>query len=175
MVRSKTPILIISGPVGVGKTTIGHELSNSLSKGEIPHTFLDLDAVAQTYPRPSDDRFGSRLALTNLRDVWANCVLAGARNLVVARVVESADDVDGIRQVIPNSQSIVYQLEARDSILIDRIRRRELGSGFEHHRDRALELARTLRLDGPADFRVDTSDRGIQDMVEEIIRSVRWL
>lgn len=92
MAEIALPLLVISGPVGVGKTTVGNEVSNVLNRQGIAHTFIDIDSLAETYPRPPDDRFGNRLALLNLRDVWANCVAAGSRNLIVARVVEWTTD-----------------------------------------------------------------------------------
>jgi len=66
---SHVPLLIISGPVGVGKTTVAEELNSILSREGIAHTYIDLDVLAETYPRLADDRFNSRLALRNLRDV----------------------------------------------------------------------------------------------------------
>lgn len=82
--------LLISGPVGAGKSAVAAEVSEILSRRKIAHAVIDFDALAATYPRPADDPFGSRLAITNLRDVWRNAAAAGARNLVIARVLESA-------------------------------------------------------------------------------------
>ena len=95
MAAIRLPLLVISGPVGVGKTTVGNELSTSLERRRVAHTFIDLDTLAETYPRPPGDRFGNRLALLNLRDVWINCAAAGSRNLIVARVVETRDALVG--------------------------------------------------------------------------------
>lgn len=68
------PLLIISGPIGVGKTTIGQEISNLLDRQGVAHSFIDLDALTQTYPRPADNRYGYRLAFRNLRAVWITAV-----------------------------------------------------------------------------------------------------
>ena len=72
MMRYESQLLIISGPVGVGKTTTAEELSAILEGEEVDHSFVDLDGLAKTYPRPPDDRFGVRIALRNLRAVWAH-------------------------------------------------------------------------------------------------------
>ena len=80
------PLLIISGPVGVGKSTIADEVSNRLVQDGTSHSQIDLDALAECYPRPADDRFADRLALVNLRDVWRNCFATGSRDLIIAQV-----------------------------------------------------------------------------------------
>ena len=52
-------LLLISGPVGVGKTTVANELSTLLEVDGIAHTFVDLDALTYTFPRSASDAFGA--------------------------------------------------------------------------------------------------------------------
>ena len=175
MIEISIPLLVINGPVGVGKTAIGNEVSNWLSRQRISHSFVDIDALAATYPRAPDDRFGDRLALRNLRDVWANCAAAGSRNLIVARVVETQHDLEEIQRAVPGSKPLVCQLRAGDASLIERVRTRELGSGRERHETRALELAKSLPAAAPADFVVDTEGRSVPDIADEIVDRVEWV
>ncbi|MBE9028535.1 ATP-binding protein [filamentous cyanobacterium LEGE 11480] len=63
MQHPPVPVLIISGPVGVGKTSVANAVSEELIHHAIPHTFVDLDQLRYTYPRPIGDRFGSQLGL----------------------------------------------------------------------------------------------------------------
>lgn len=169
------PLILISGPVGVGKTIVSEEVSDILVQKNIPHTLLDLDVLAETYPRPADDRFNQKLALQNLRDVWQNCVAAGSRNLIIARVVETERDIRDISNCIPNSHVKVCKLEASDAVLVERIRKREIGSGLAWHQQRSLELAGQLRQTGPADFTIDTTDLNIIDIASKIVREVSWV
>ncbi len=169
------PLLVISGPVGVGKTTVANEVSTSLERRGVAHTLIDLDILAETYPRPLDDRFGVRLGLRNLRDVWINCAAAGSRNLVVASVVETADGLAEIQRAVPGSAPIVCQLRASDETLVERVGTREVGSGREWHEVRSLELARSLRELAPADFVVDTDDRSVLHIADEIVDRVDWV
>ena len=168
------PLLIISGPVGVGKTTVGHELSVQLSDAAIAHTFVDLDALAYTFPRPPDDPFGSRLAHANLAALWANARAVGAKNLVVARVVETPAGVADIVQAVPGAAPIVCQLSAGDASLRARVATREIGSSHDWHADRAIELARSLAAASPADFIVDTDARPVADIAGEVLSRVDW-
>ena len=169
----KIPILIISGPVGVGKTTIGEEVSTILVGRGIPHSFIDMDGLAETYPRK--DRFGTELALKNLQDVWTNCAEAGSRNLILPTVIESLEDVKSIRQAIAGAAPVVCRLRAGDETLIERVTKREIGSGLDWHQTRSLELAKSLDQNGPADFVVETDNRSIIDIADEIVAKVEWV
>jgi len=175
MATNVIPLLVISGPVGVGKTTIGNEVSSVLERRGIAHTFIDMDALAQTYPRLPEDRFGEQLALRNLRDVWANCAAMGSKNLIVARVVETKQDVENIQFAAPGSRPLVCQLHATRESLIERVRKRELGAGRDRHETRALELAQSLRDKAPADFVVETDGQSILDIAKEIVAKVAWV
>ena len=169
------PLLVLSGPVGVGKTTLGNEITAILEARGVPHSFVDLDGLAQSFPRPPDDPYGSRLALANLRDVWANCVATGSRNLILARVIETQQQLDLIRDCIPGSRPVLCQLRASDRTLVARVESRELGTGRDWHMARTLELARILETSAPADFSVDTEDRNPQDIAGETVSRVAWV
>ena len=45
---AKTPIAVISGPVGVGKSSTADELSEIMENDEVPHTYIDLDHLRYT-------------------------------------------------------------------------------------------------------------------------------
>src|SRR5687768_15798886 len=73
----RVPTLWISGPVGVGKTTVGYEVSTLLDRDGVHHTFVEYDVLAQTYPAPPGDRFNTRLSLRILVDLWRHASAAG--------------------------------------------------------------------------------------------------
>ncbi|MEM7215471.1 MAG: hypothetical protein AAF423_08010 [Pseudomonadota bacterium] len=171
---TEVPLLIISGPVGVGKTSTGEEVSNILVRRNIAHTLIDLDCLAETYPRPENDKYGTILAYRNLARVWENCQAAGSKNLVVARVIESNKDTQAICSSVPYSKPIVCQLIASDTTLIDRVRKREIGSGLEHHEKRSLELASSLGENAPADFVVDTNGKTIVEIASRVVNEIVW-
>lgn len=169
------PIAIISGSVGVGKSTVGSEVSEILEAKGIPHTFIDFDQLSYTYPRSADDRWGSKLALMNLRDVWTNCLQFGSRNLVIASVVEDTAAVDDFRGAIANSKVTTFQLSANVTTLQSRVRKREVGSGLNWHLNRTVELAQILSGKAvPCDRRIETEDRAVIEVANEIVESVAW-
>lgn len=173
--KSSIPILLISGPVGVGKTAVGNEVADILEREGIPHTFIDFDQIRYTYPRPDDDPWGNRLGLQNLAGIWSNCSQAGALNLVVSYVVEESSFIDSLRQFIPEGRVSVVQLSASMETLTSRLRRREIGSGLDWHINRAAELSSILVDDSvPCEHRVVTDGRAVIDIAEDIVSRVQW-
>lgn len=168
------PTLVISGAVGVGKTSAGMELSIELERREIAHTFIDLDALTMTFPRPEDDRFGERLAMRNLADVWRNSAQsAGSRNLIIARVIEDPGQIRNIERAVPGSAVTLVTLTAADEDLRARVRQREIGSARTWHEARSLDLARTLGT-ADADAVIDTSRRTVRDVATLLVATVEW-
>ncbi|HEU5368609.1 MAG TPA: nucleoside-triphosphatase [Ktedonobacterales bacterium] len=89
--ETRIPVLLVTGPPGVGKTTVAAEVSELLDQTGIAHAFVDVDSLRWCYPRPAHDRFRIQLAMKNLAAIWANFQAAGATCLILADVVESRD------------------------------------------------------------------------------------
>ncbi len=93
------PVLLITGPVSVGKSSVLSEITELLEAADVPFAAVDLDALSWCYPSPpGDDRFRSGLTLRNLAALWTNFRAAGAERLVVARVIESRDELARYRK-----------------------------------------------------------------------------
>ena len=72
--------ILITGPVGVGKTTTLHEIEAVL---EVPNAILDLDWLA--WARPARGT-AHDLMLRNLADVWRNIHAAGIAHELRERI-----------------------------------------------------------------------------------------
>jgi len=150
-----TPILVLSGPVGVGKTSVGEEVSEVLDAQGIPHTFVDFDQLRYTYPRIPEDPWSSGLGLKNLKAIWKNGF--------------------SLSRVIPDSEISTFQLFATSDTLQTRVEKREIGSGLERHKNRALELLEILSgSEAPSDRRIDTEGKSITMLAEEIVGLIEW-
>lgn len=174
------PVLIITGPVGVGKTTTAAALSDLLADQKAPHTFVDMDALTATFPRPADDRFGGRLGLRNLADVVRNGRDAGSDRLIVAGVIESREDMERYREAIPDADVTVVRLVAPIEEIQERIVvRNSVGAGNEAgvawERDRAAELIAIMDAADVADVSIDTTGRSPEDVAREIGEWLGWL
>lgn len=170
----RVPVLVISGPVGVGKSTVAAEVSSLLSERPVAHTLVDLDVLAATFPAPDDDPYRSRLALRNLASLWSNAREVGSRNVILARVTEHTDELEGYHAAIPGAEIVVVRLRAAAGELLARVDRREVGMGNDWHRARALQLATQLDDGAPGDVVVDTTSRSVLDVAAEVVDTHRW-
>lgn len=169
------PTLIITGPVGVGKTSVVGEISHVLAERGLAHATGDMDDFAEFFPRPPDDPFGRTVSLQNLMAVWRNYHAAGAERLVLAEVVLGEDVLDGIREAVPGAEITLCRLRAPVAVLRDRVRSRELGAGLQSHVEMAAKLAGLFdRLSLPH-FVVDTENRSIRPIAEEIVIQAGWI
>lgn len=168
------PVLIVTGTVGVGKTTVAGAVSERLEALAVPHAFVDMDALRWCFPRPSDDRFHTRLGLRNLRAVWRNCRAAGATRLVTADVIETPADLAGYEQAVPGAEIVVARLVARPATIARRLHGRDTGSGLAWHLARAVELAEILERNGVGHLVVDTDEASPEELAGEILRRAGW-
>ena len=174
MAPAPMPLLIISGSMGTGKTTVLYEASDLLSEAGIAHAAIDLDCL--TVMHPQQDPHGQHLGFANLAAVWRNYAAAGAERLMVARVVEDRADVDCYRAAVPGAQPIVCRLTAPLSLMHERLRIREPGMFQDRALERAAELDDILGRAGVEDFTVDNgAGRSIGEVAREVLSLAGWL
>ncbi len=167
--QTSVPVLIITGPVGVGKTTVASMVSELLEQAELAHACIDIDALRWHYPRLPGDPFSSQLAMKNLAAIWINFQEYGATHLVVADVIETRDELDRYRAAIPGAEIFVVRLRASLEMLAQRVRRREIGSGLEWHLARAPVLAAIMERNKVENLLVETDGKAVIEIAKEIL------
>ena len=173
------PFLFVSGPPGVGKTTVSWEIFDELVRlGDRP-ALVDLDLLGASWPVPEDDPFNERLKATNLAAMWRNFHASGVRRLIAAGVIENRAILRGYADAVPGAVPVLCRLTAREDVLRSRIlgRGREHGDDVEKLARRAIHLSDALgRYDG-ADFWVDTGERDIAEVARLVLSNAeeRWL
>jgi len=166
------PTIVITGPVGVGKTAVSTAMSDLLIAANEPHALIDMDHLRQSYPRPADDRFHMALGLRNLAALWLNYRAAGAECLIIADVVESQDDMDAYRAAVPNAEVTVVRLLASRAALWSRLAQREGGESLRWHQNRAIELIALMEKEAIGDILVETDEKTAFEIADEILRRV---
>lgn len=169
------PVLVITGPVGVGKTSVARAISDLLGNAAVAHTMIDMDMLRWCYPRDPEDPFHEKLGLQNLAAVWANYQTAGAQRVVMADVVETRTTVTQYENTIPGAVVTVARLHAPVTTLHARLAGRETGADLEWHQNRAIELAAQMEETALEDLRVDTEGKTVLEIAQEIIARARWV
>jgi hypothetical protein len=166
-------VLVITGSMGSGKTTILSEASDVLVGRGITHAAIDLDGLAIAYL--SADVGGDTMLWRNLASVWQNYANADVRTLLLARAIEHRHELDRLRDAVPGAQVVVCRLTAAIPIMQTRVRLREPGMLQQDFVNRAASLDAVLNAVAAEDFVVRNEDRSATDVAEEMLRRAGWL
>jgi hypothetical protein len=93
------PVLVITGPVGVGKSTIAAEAAWLLRQADVPHALVDLDRIEQSWPVPADDPGNERVSHRNLACMWATSARSGG----CRRALEDSEPVTLVPRTVDGS------------------------------------------------------------------------
>ena len=168
------PVLIVTGPVGAGKTTVAAAISAELERRDVAHAWVDVDQLAQCFPRPASDPFHAGLTMANLAAVCRNFVAAGAGRLILPYVIEDAAGRAAIAASIPGGELTVVRLTVRPGTVAARLRGRESGESLAWHLRRAPELTEIMGRNGVGDIVVETDDRTPEEIAVQILGLVGW-
>ncbi len=170
---NKVPVLILTGSVGVGKSSVADAVSELLGERSIARAVIEMDYLRYAYPRPRDDPFHTALGVKNLGVVWKNYKAANISRLVIPHVVVSRKEVEDIETAIPGSEVLVIRLRARVETLHERLKEREKGNSLTWNLNRAIELSEQLEESKIEDFVMDTDEKPVASIAQEIL--AKWL
>src|SRR5579864_5037310 len=102
-------LLIITGSMGSGKTSVLYEASDILAFRNIPHASIDLDALGTAH-LPSSVR--DKLMYRNLRPVSENYAHVGLTRLLLARAIENRAELECCREAVSAAKVVVCRLTA---------------------------------------------------------------
>ncbi len=170
--------LLIGGRAGVGKTTVGWEVSARLRAAGVAHAVLDGDFLGQVHPAPAGDPHRAAIAERNLTAVWRNYAELGYRRLVFTHTVCVLEEAAGsFRRAMGDDVRLVrVLLTATDETAGRRLTGRELGSELESEVANSARKARLLDEQAPADtVRVVTDGRPVLDIAGDALAACGWV
>ncbi|MFF0266966.1 zeta toxin family protein [Kribbella sp. NPDC004536] len=151
-------VVVITGPVGAGKTTTMQHLAELLAHQGKPVAALDLDTLRALWPANPDDPFHTHLGLTNLSAIWPHFAERGAGWLLLTDIVEHPDQRSDYEDAIPGASIVILRLDVPLDRLHERLRRRESGESLAWHLRRSDELHQLMTERGVGDVVVTVAD-----------------
>lgn len=167
---SRVPLVLLTGPVGVGKSTVADALSDRLTEQGLAHWLMDLDRLTDIAPRAPGDPFAGGPMRASVHAVWRVMRSAGARAAVFPRVFESSAEVQELAREIPGAELWMVRLRASAPVLTGRIAARERGESLRWHRERAQQLAGIMDRVNLGDLAIDTDEKTPETIAEQIWR-----
>ncbi|MFI1496719.1 hypothetical protein [Streptomyces platensis] len=168
---------LIGGRAGVGKTTVGWEVSALLRAAEVSHAIIDGDFMGQVHPAPEGDPHRAEITESNLTAVWANFSRRGYRRLIYTNTASVLPETTGMfeRAMGAGVGIVRVLLTASDATARERLVGRELGSELEHELQASVRKARLLDQRAPAEaVRVVTDGRPVVDIAREVVAATGW-
>jgi hypothetical protein len=163
-----THVLVLTGPCGVGKSTVAFECMAILEEAGVPAAMVDAE-LAYFHPKPPGDPHGYAVAEEGLRSLARVYAQAGLDRLLLARVVEDREQLALVERAVPGGRLRLFRLVARAETIERRLRGREIGSGLEWHVRRSAEIA-TSTLGEPVD-----AERPVAEVARDVLARAGWL
>ena len=164
------PAIVVTGPVGAGKSTVGGVLAALVGERGLRTAFIDMDYLRWLHPAQSGDRFSSGLGLRNLAAIWPNFLAAGVRCVVIADVMEDRSQTATHAGHMPGSAVTVVRLDVPMPLIHERLRQRERTPGdLAWSVARAPELQAIMENAGIGDLVIEVGTRTPEEIAAEII------
>ena len=163
-------VLLITGSMGSGKTSMLGEASDILEQHMVVHGCLDLDWLAHVSGVHAAD-----LLDQNLDAVVANFAAAGIGRLLVAGAIETRHELERIKQAVHAERLVTCRLRAPIELMEARVSARERGTHAQRYIDRVRVLEKLLDDAALEDFEVDTGRSSITCAATEMLQRAGWI
>lgn len=170
---SRGRAIIITGTVGVGKTTTMAALTGWLEDLGVSCAGIDMDALRWFYPHPEGDRFGSAIGRKHLAYLAASYHELGIPLIVLADVVERENDRSALAAAMPQYDVHVVRLRLGMDAVSMRLRQREDPERVDWYLQRAPELEAIQDDAEVGDTVIDIDDRSPREIAVEIATVMR--
>lgn len=183
-------VVLVTGPAGVGKSTIGFRFYMKCLYAGFTAGYVDLSQIGFSRPAPEDDPENQRLKARNLAAVWRNYRAAGATHLVATGAIASNSDLRLYTDELAGADLTLTRLRAHPDELRLRVMSRGGGGTWPETGDRlagqsarflagvadqAIAAAETLDRSAIGGAAVDTTGLSPDESAEAMSKAVGWL
>lgn len=173
MTVDRARAVLLTGPVGSGKTAVAMELGEALEARGLPAAVIDLDWLGWFHGPPGSPS-PDELIVENLRAVWPRFAAAGARYLVLARAVTTTTQVAALRDALPEVETAVVLVQASPEAIAARLGERDSGAVLREHLAESSTMTEALRKAGLHDVVVDNGRGSAAQSASELLDLLGW-
>ncbi|OEV30843.1 hypothetical protein AN219_08475 [Streptomyces nanshensis] len=170
-------VLLLGGRAGVGKSTVGLEVSARLRAVRVQHALIEGDLMGHVHPAPAGDPHRTGIVERNLTAVWANYAELGYRRLIYTNTLSVMPEMERVfrRAMGADVRIVRVLLTASEATARGRLTGRERGSELEDGLRSSALKGRLLEERAPADtVRVATDGRAVVDIAREAVAATGW-
>ncbi len=170
-------VLVLCGAAGTGKTATLWEVGHILRTHGVHHALIDTDELDRVWPTPETIEGLISISRRNLRALQETFSILGIRRFVLCGVMAStAQSREWIESAIPGAAITFVRLCAEHGTRAQRLRDREVGSGFDQEMEASDRVARYIQdHDQPGLPFVATDERAVREVAAEVLDVTHWL
>ncbi|MEV6039777.1 adenylyl-sulfate kinase [Nonomuraea sp. NPDC052116] len=170
MSDDRLPLLWLCGPSGVGKSTVGWEVFDQLSRSGVRTAFIDGDQISMCHPLPEGGTHPVRAR--HLAAMWPNFRREGAQCVVLSGFVFTDEEVGRYTRLLPDAALTLCRLRVGPAELKERF----LARGWRPDLvEQAIADAEALERTDFADVCVDTDGLSIAEAARTVLaRAGGW-
>jgi hypothetical protein len=166
-------LLIITGTMGAGKTSVLGEASDILAMRGVAHAAIDLDALGLT--RLPSGACSNEVMYRNLRSVCENYASLDVNRLLLARAIEDRAELELCTGIVSAPNTVVCRLTASIDVMEQRVKLRESGVSSHDYVSRVAELNTILERAGLENFTITNENRLLTDVAHELLGKAGWI
>jgi hypothetical protein len=166
-------LLIITGTMGAGKTTVLGEASDILASRQIPHAAIDLDALGLAHLPSVPDN--DAVMYRNLQSIYENYTSLGVPRFLLARAMEDRAELELCRGIFSATNTVVCRLTASLETMQQRVKMREAGISQHEYFARVATLNAILDRAHLEEFSVSSENRSVSDVAREMLVKAKWI
>lgn len=182
-ISNPAEVLLLTGPAGVGKSTLSWEISARLAASGIAHAAIESDELDRVFPRPSRadlERLApgtTDVSALTLKALWSTYRQLGQTRLIISGVMMHPEfDRRWIMSAIPGAKLTTVRLMATGENLAERLARRETERTLEAQFQRSLRQMRHMMAETLGGLiRVGTDGRQVSEIATEVLARTGWL
>ena len=174
MEQEPSGILLITGTLGTGKTTVAANIGELLADLTLPNAVIDLDWLG--WVNAGDDFLAyDQLIAQNIISIWPNYRAVGVRYLVLARALLGRELVDFLLNKFPNTPITIIRLTASKDTIKKRLSQRDSGETLREHLEEMDEMNKVMDELHLEHFSVVNEGQSINDVSQQVINLLGWI